>query len=119
MGIISYLNKPAVLYWNSPDGRKIKKIVLKRGEKHTFWMNTRLGHSFTVEDTATGVSLYNITAKYNSFYPLGDAGTFVQEIDAHNAINDLFQTEFNRSRNVKRTFTEFGFQKSRLPDDLW
>lgn len=27
--------------------------------------------------------------------------------------------EWNRAHRVSRTFTEFGFNKGRLPDDLW
>ena len=77
MGIVSYLDKPAIVYWISHDGSRRKNTVLYRGEKNTFWMNTILGHRFEIVDEETGGILYNLTAEYNSFHALGDAGSYL------------------------------------------
>eukprot|EP01036_Dinobryon_divergens_P037626 gene37626-49268_t len=60
-------------------------------------------------------------AQYNGFHPIGDAGSMVGKSvgNEEQGVKHLFQSEFIRSRRVKRTFTEFGFNKGRLPDDVW
>lgn len=34
-------------------------------------------------------------------------------------VQETFKMEWNRAHRVSRTFTEFGFNKGRLPHDLW
>jgi len=34
-------------------------------------------------------------------------------------VRDTCHAEWNRANRVKRTFTEFGFSKGKLPTDLW
>jgi hypothetical protein len=34
-------------------------------------------------------------------------------------VKQTFKMEWNRANRVKRTFTEFGFNKGRMPVDLW
>ena len=120
-GLISYLPNNCIVNWISPSGAKHKISDLLPGERNTFWTYTRLGHEFEVIDSVTGEVQGTFIAEYNSFFPLGDPGTGVQELtsDVDAEVMELFESEFRRSRRVRRSFTELGFNKGRLPDDLW
>eukprot|EP01041_Mallomonas_annulata_P013835 gene13835-29430_t len=121
MGFISYHPNPIIVYWISADGSRKKIHDLQSGEYHTFWFNTVLGHAFDLVDSVNGTSMGEYRAQYNGFHPIGDAGSMVGKSvgNEEQGVKHLFQSEFIRSRRVKRTFTEFGFNKGRLPDDVW
>jgi len=125
IGFVSYLPNHAEIFWIPPTVGEtpIKAADLGYAEINTAWITTFLGHQFEVIDSVTG-ELYGIfTAEYNGFYPLGDAGTFVGSVTdtayVEEQIRESFYQEFNRYKRVKRTFTELGFKKGRLPNDVW
>jgi len=121
LGFVSYEENPLKVYWISPDGSRYELATMEKGERHTFWTNTRLGHEFEIVDSVTQEVLGRYVAEYNAFYPIGDSGTFVgTEVGNEEAgVNGNFMSEFYRHDRVKRTFTELGFSKGRLPEDVW
>lgn len=66
--------------------------------------------SFTV--TGNGCVTYGIGQSVSNIY-LGDNQTI------ENKIEDIFKTELDRSKSIKRTFSELGFKKEKLPKDIW
>ena len=57
--------------------------------------------------------------EYDGFQVIGDAGSYISQQNNTLRIHDTLRAEWERSRRIKRTFTEFGFSKARVPDDLW
>jgi hypothetical protein len=59
-------------------------------------------------------------AEYNSFFVVGDAGIHTKHMPNEEAIlQNTFYNEYEGSLQVKRTFTSLGFNKGRLPPDLF
>jgi hypothetical protein len=124
IGFVSHHKNPLDIYWVPPDKKRepAKVGTLQRGEKGTQWHSGSMGHVFELKDPKKGNKVIGrITAMYSGVHPIGgNGGTNVQK-DA-NYTNDIartFRAEYGRSQNVKRTFTELGFDKGRLPPDLW
>ena len=121
-GFISYNENPATIYWiSSNNGRKrIKVRDLLQKEQNTAWINTFLGHEFEIVDNVNGKVLLHYIAEYNSFRVIGDSGSMIRErLHVEEGIAETLRSEWYRSRKVRRTFTELGFNKGRLPYDLW
>ena len=58
--------------------------------------------------------------KCSSFFVLGESGTMTRtRLDAQQKIQDTLYNEWFRSRRVTRTFTELGFNRGKLPLDLF
>mmetsp|Transcript_19232 Transcript_19232/g.19366 ORF Transcript_19232/g.19366 Transcript_19232/m.19366 type:complete len:478 (+) Transcript_19232:83-1516(+) len=122
MGIVSYFPKTLFLYWVPTHGNgKLRKTTnLKPGERNTFWSQTQLGHKFKVVDPETEKTLVELTAEFSGFHPIGDAGSKVNpKYNPERMIKHSLNSEWDRSRQVRRTFTEWGFQKGHLPNDVW
>ena len=121
MGWVSYHPNPVSMFWKAPDGRKISVGELEYGEKKTIWQTTTLGHVFELEDSLTKEPLGDYIIQHEGFKVIGDSGTRVgtNTTDPTHEIQETLNAEWDRAHRVKRTFTELGFSKGRVPDDLW
>ena len=120
VGFVSYINNPVNLLWVTERGEKVEVGVIEYGEQKTFWIGSKVGHTFVLEDSVTFDEIGVYTIKSNSFFPFGDALSYVQDsFEVESGIWSTFVSEYHRSRRIKRSFTELGFNKGRLPDDLW
>ena len=121
-GFINWTPHNLVIYWINTDGERVKVGDLLQKEVNTQWQTTILGHKFEVVDE-TGpeeIIIRSFTVEYDAFNVLGDAGSRV--IDRHNVTREVQETlamEWHRHNRVTRSFTEVGFNKGRMPDDLW
>jgi len=119
LGIVNYHNEEATVFWLNPhSGEKVNVGHLSIGERNTLWQVTVLGHVFEVV-SLSGVHLGSFEVKHNSFEVVGDAGSRVFRRNVTEEVRRTLDAEWHRSRRVKRTFTELGFDKGRLPEDLW
>jgi hypothetical protein len=119
-GFISYHDNPLTLFWvNIDNGELIDVGKIKRGERFVQWQTTTLGHRFKAIDDITDDIIDEYIVTENAWYVIGDAGSKTVSLNNTLEIKNTFVSEWNRSRRVKRTFTELGFEKGRLPDDLW
>jgi len=120
VGFISYLDAPAFVYWINDQNERIKIADLKRGEKNTFWTKTFLGHKFEIVHSVTLKIIGEYVVEYNAFFPLGDSGSGIHdEPNEEEEIRGVLSHEWSRANRVTRTFTELGFKKGRMPDDVW
>jgi hypothetical protein len=101
--------------------KEIKLTSIGKAERNTFWSESYLGHKFIVRSDLNNEVLAEITNEYNSFHVLG-----VPETDGvrpmpneRERIRETFDFEFENANKVKRTFTRFGFNKGKLPRDLY
>ena len=97
---------------------------LKRKEKHTSWQTTTLGHKFRVIDSLTEAVLGEFVAEYPAIFvlgkPSGSEGVHpMADKEVARQVKNTFNHEWVRAHRVTRTFTPLGFNKGRLPMDLW
>ena len=144
VGFLSYNANPAHVYWVNPRGKRSLVGNLLKGERNTFWQVSFLGHRFAIEDSVTKQLLLEVTVEYDAIFHIGDHksdlhvrtlslcilsffspsqnhsshGIF-QIRDVSRGVRDTCNAEWGRANRVKRTFTEFGFSKGKLPADLW
>ena len=127
---VGFLNwKPNVceMYWinDQVGGQRVYLGDLERKEKATQWQTTTLGHRFEIVDKVTNESYGIFEAKYSQFVVLGETpkeeymGYDVNHEQIARDVKATFEQEWRRAHRVKRTFTSLGFNKARLPDDLW
>jgi hypothetical protein len=120
IGFVSHmLDKEASIYWLSPKGERHLTNVLKYGERNTIWINSFLGHTFEVVDSSSQDLLLSFTVQYDCALVFGEDGSHLGQAVDERLINKTFHSEWNRASKVKRTFTELGFSKGRVPRDLW
>lgn len=119
VGFLSYTPRESIIYWVSPDGARHQIGILKLGERNTSWQQSYLGHVFEIVDIETGEVWRRITVEHHAIYPIGSPSSSVRPRDVRAQVKNTFRAEWERSHRVKRTFTETGFNRGRLPDDLW
>lgn len=121
VGWTSYNDHHINMYWMAHDGRRLPVGTLEKGEKKTVWQVSTLGHVFEFEDATTGEIFPRFVVEYEGFHVIGDSGSRVG-LNISNPEPDIKGTldaEWDRAHRVKRTFTEFGFNVGRVPNDLW
>jgi len=119
LGMISYNENKANVFWVDPNGNENPAGTLSYGERHTLWQDTMIGHQFVVYDSITGELLVNHTVKHSGPLVIKNYHVGERPPDYIDQIKDLFKREWVRSRRVKRTFTELGFDHGHLPIDLF
>ena len=119
IGFVSYNENNALTYWIDDNGERRQINTLKYGERNTQWHTSYLGHEFHIVDIKTGELLLNHTVTNNGVVAIGQPPSKVQEREVSRQVKSTFEHEWQRAHKVKRTFTEFGFDKGRLPADIW
>jgi hypothetical protein len=119
VGFMHFNQNPIGIFW--VDGtRRVRLTTIGEGEKHTFWTQSYLGHQFELKDNVTKKTLATYIVEFNAFYCVGDPGTQTREFPAEaTRVKNTFRDEYDRSLEVTRTFTKLGFNKGRLPADLF
>jgi hypothetical protein len=86
------------------------------------WRTTFLGHEFKFKDVVTGGTNLTFVAEYDSFNLIG-RGAAPGEPPSQDVIDEdtagLLHDSVLNSHRIKRTFTEMGFAKGRLPPQLY
>jgi hypothetical protein len=126
VGFLNWMPNTCEMYWiNDERGSKHFLGDLERKEKATKWQTTTLGHRFEIIDKVTKESYGIFEAEYSRFVVLGKTpeeeymGYEVNHEQIKRDVQATFQQEWRRAHTVTRTFTELGFNKARLPADLW
>jgi len=119
-GFVNYYGKPLALQWINPStNEKVFNANLGVGEQKTFFSGTYIGHRFIVDDPETGDDILDITITNAGTIGIGnfEYPHFQQDInkEAHSTHNN----EWNRHKVITRTFSKLGFDKGRLPDDIF
>ena len=119
LGLVSYLDFTADVYWIDSNGEKVPVGQVSPGERNTFWIETYLGHEFQVVNPANDAIVHTQLVEYNAIVPIGEYFSHTMEREVKDLVRSTFEAEWDRAHRVKRTFTEFGFNKGRLPTDLF
>ncbi|CAE7439598.1 unnamed protein product [Symbiodinium microadriaticum] len=82
------------------------------------WHKTYLGHKFEIREG--DVVLKAFTVQFDGIIVQGDPGHgLLPEPVPEKNIEWAMRNEWSRCNRVKRTFTELGFSRGRLPNDVW
>jgi len=114
--------RPFTLYFLE---KGINRILIQHYVPENFerviWVESHIGHKFEVVDTKTEQSLGIYEVTHDSFYMIGQFYSGINPDISMSFRRKFF--EVNRHWRVhevvKRTFTELGFQRGRLPPDLF
>lgn len=119
-GWTSYYSASLSLFWINPENDdRIHNGKIEYGEQMTHWKKSLLGHTFEVLDEEANAVLGRFTLKHDSYFVIGHTKAQNFERDVTVQVEETFEGEWERSRKVTRTFTELGFSKGKLPQDLW
>ncbi|KAL3775492.1 hypothetical protein ACHAW5_000237 [Stephanodiscus triporus] len=117
---VNYSPKTLSVYWIDDDGEKKYVGHLDRNEKNTWFAGTFIGHRFTFVDPDTEEVLLDHTVEFS-----GTIGVFNHEnyldptVDIREEMRRELDINWSDHLRVKRTFTPLGFNKGRLPDDVF
>jgi len=112
---------PIKISWISPEGVKRDHLDIDFGERGTRCFQSFLGHKFVAEDGDTGALIEEITIEHitTKAFGISPPNGNPAHRDFDKEIKDTLRNEWKRHQRVKRTFSELGFKKGRLPDDIF
>jgi hypothetical protein len=120
--------RPVNVYWMDPyRKRRVPQGKLGiRSPQDDGRQTTYLSHRFEFRDAETDELLRDVTVTNEMVINIGHKQPNAALAEVEEFINRLNQTaketfdrEWGRSRKIQRTFSEFGFQKSKLPRDVF
>jgi hypothetical protein len=124
----SSFSQPVAVYWVSEtDGSKVFNAKLNPGERSTNFITSFIGHQFVVHDTQPNQDdytqnqiVFEFTVLNNGVVGFGNhRQPMVPKESVAEEVRNTLVNEWNRHSKVKRTFSPLGFDKGRLPDDLY
>lgn len=114
--------EPLQIYWIHPvSGEKKAHIKIHYGEQKTKCFSTFLGHEFVAE-TAQGQEIGRVTIEFITVMAFGESPPCEDPNKHKNVEREIVSTlksEWIRHERITRTFSPLGFDKGRLPDDVF
>ena len=89
------------------------------GEQGTYFSNTFIGHRFNVDDPDTGENILDITIANAGTIGIGNWEYPHFQNDINKEAHSTHKQEWKRHKIITRTFSKLGFNKGRLPDDIF
>jgi len=121
--LMNYHSKdtPLKLYWISDTGAKHLHMEIEFGERKTRCFHSFIGHNFQAEDSQTGEIIDAFTVEYITSKAIGESPPS-GDPRGHNfdkEIESTLRMEWKKHNRIQRTFSPLGFQKGRLPEDVF
>ena len=117
---INYSPKTLSLYWVEDNGEKKYLYPFERYEKNTKFIKTSIGHRFIAEDPDTMEVLMDHTVEFSGTIGVSNHKNHRDEsANIREQVRGISNSMWNSHLQVKRTFTPLGFNKGRLPDDVY
>ncbi|KAL1499994.1 hypothetical protein AB1Y20_012671 [Prymnesium parvum] len=129
VGFINYLPVSVTLLWVAPSGElqhqadlpaRCKLSIL--GQECIHWRNSLVGHRFQLRPNLLDAAPVLVSTFYSGVQSIGEPEPLPQEVLQRNWTEIVEQTsarERARARNVHRTFTEVGFDRAPIPEEVW
>ena len=127
-GFTNYHENTLKLYWvNDSTGEKIFNQDVGFGERETSFITTFIGHRFQFfdsvpneEDPTQNELMYDLLIENHGVVGIKNhEQPHVPREGVAKEVERTLQSEWRRHLNVKRTFSPLGFDKGRLPDDIF
>jgi hypothetical protein len=77
------------------------------------------GHEFDIVNNEDENDVYHYVVEHQSIHGIGKYKSGLMVRDVHEQVQNTFDSEWVRAHQVKRSFTPFGFNKGKLPLDLF
>lgn len=112
---------PLKLFWIDPSGGEKLHMEIEYGERKTRCFTSFIGHVFEARDGETDKLVERFSVEYVLSRGIGESppsgNPQGHNIDAE--IETTLHKEWEKHKNIKRTFSPLGFKKSRLPQDVF
>ena len=126
-GFINYHENTLKLFWiNENTGEKIFNQDLGFGERETSFITTFIGHKFQFydslpneDDPTQNELMYELLVENHGVVGIKNHKQPHVRENVKQEVEETLQKEWQRHLNVKRTFSPIGFDKGRLPDDVF
>ena len=118
-GFINYSSKTLKLYWVNHRGDKVFLYDFERLERNTRFTHTFIGHRFIAEDPDTKEHLLDHTVEFFGIIGVGNHVNKHRKRDIRREVSSTMNGEWTKHLQVKRTFSQLGFDKGRLPRDVF
>mmetsp|Transcript_11460 Transcript_11460/g.24096 ORF Transcript_11460/g.24096 Transcript_11460/m.24096 type:complete len:521 (+) Transcript_11460:69-1631(+) len=120
-GFINYYHKPLSLQWVDPiSGRRQHLYLLERLERNTKFIHTYVGHRFVAVDTENDDEvILDHVVEFNGIIGIKNHVNPHEKRDIKKAVQNTMGGEWRKHLAVTRTFSALGFDKGRLPDDIF
>lgn len=126
-GFVNYHDSPVEVYWISDKtGEKVYNQRVGKGERESSFITTFVGHRFQFydsepnEDALTNELMYDLTVENHGVLGLKNhRPPHIPREEVEAEVRRTMQNEWKRHLAVKRTFSALGFNKGRLPDDMY
>ena len=127
-GFINYHENEIKIYWiNANTGEKIFNQDLGKGERETSFITTFIGHKFhfydslpNEEDATQNELLYELLVENHGVVGIKNhKQPHLAREGVAKEVERTLNSEWRRHLKVKRTFSALGFDKGRLPDDMF
>eukprot|EP00578_Thalassiosira_sp_NH16_P024176 CAMPEP_0181101030 /NCGR_PEP_ID=MMETSP1071-20121207/13524_1 /TAXON_ID=35127 /ORGANISM="Thalassiosira sp., Strain NH16" /LENGTH=526 /DNA_ID=CAMNT_0023183829 /DNA_START=83 /DNA_END=1663 /DNA_ORIENTATION=- len=126
-GFVSYHPNPVKVYWvDERTGERRFNQELGHGEHETSFIATFVGHVFQFydsqpnDDPLDNEMLYELNVSNHGIVSIGrHEQPHMPREGIENEVRTTMMNEWRRHLVVKRTFSALGFDKGRLPDDLY
>jgi len=116
---INYSGKDLALFWVNSNGEETYMYPFLQNEKNTRVVSTYIGHKFRAKDPETGEILLEHTVEFNGVIGVRNHVNYHRERDIRMEVKRTMGNEWSKHLQVKRTFSALGFNKGRLPDDVY
>lgn len=126
-GFINYHTNPLKVYWvDARTGEKHFNHELGIGERETHFVQTYVGHKFQVFDITPNEDPLDNEMFLEIVIPSAGIVGIQNHVQPHvskegleDQVKRTLQNEWRRHLVVKRSFSALGFDKGRLPDDVY
>ncbi|KAL9184272.1 hypothetical protein ACHAXT_002358 [Thalassiosira profunda] len=118
-GFINYTPNTLSLYWVNHAGDRTYLYPLERKERNTRFIHTFIGHRFLAVDPDTEEELLDYTVEFTGVIGVSNHDNPHQQRDIRKRVQQTMNGEWRKHLQVTRTFSPLGFDKGRLPDDVF
>ncbi|KAL7519917.1 hypothetical protein ACHAWX_004677 [Stephanocyclus meneghinianus] len=120
IAILNYSPKNLDLYWyDEANQKEVFLYPLERMEKNTRFIHTYVGHRFRARDPDSGELIMDEVVEFTGSFGVGNHVNPHRNRDIREQVKRTMDGEWMKKSMVKRTFSPLGFDKGRLPKDLY
>jgi hypothetical protein len=119
IAVINYTPSTLDFYWVNPTGEEVYLYPLERKEFNTKFIHTFLTHRFRAKNPENGEIVFDQVVEFAGTFGIGNHVNPHRERDIRQQVKNTMDGEWRKKQMVKRTFSKLGFDKGRLPNDLY
>ena len=121
------VSEPVKIYWVGPDKKHLFIAdVEEAGDHNALWVESALGHVFEAFSIDGSEFLGTYHIEHDSIFYIGEYNGAINDkfvFDGYPSndeyLHDMFYRMHATTKSVQRTFTKVGFDKGKLPRDLF